>query len=343
MSEAISVAIVGFGGSGSGIHAPLLASHQRFTLDAIVTQDPTRIKEAARRYPQAVVSSRFEAAAGCDVAVVTLPPPFRGTVVERLLATGAHVVVEKPLGWELAEAERLAARGDGRVTVFHNRRWDSDFLTLQRLRADGAWSPPVRLESRIGWWMPSARAGWRNRVPGGGILTEVGTHLIDQAVRLLGPAKSVYAELDRRRAGAAAEDDVFVALRHADGSVAHLSAGPTGDAGLPRFELATDQVRITLGEPDPQQQQLAREMKQTAQNWGIPDSSTWTIVRGSDDRIGVHPERGWWPGFYDEVARWVEGGDPPISLDDAIAVSRIIEAARESARDSSVVSLTGGR
>src|SRR5439155_26815292 len=113
------------------------------------------------------------------------------------------------------------ARARGRLlTVFHNRRWDGDFLTLRRLLADGALGPVHRFESRFERWNPVPRTGWRESgdpAEAGGLLYDLGPHLIDQALQLFGPVRAVYSELDRRRAGVVAEDDAFIALTHASG------------------------------------------------------------------------------------------------------------------------------
>lgn len=340
----ISVALVGFGGSGAGIHAPLISTHARLGLDVIVTRDDTRQKHAAQRHPNTRVVEDIDQARGCAVAVVALPPAYRGDAVDVLLNLGMHVVVEKPLAWEAAEAERLVARADGRLTVFHNRRWDSDFLTLRHLQTERTWRGPARLDSRIQWWKPAVGDGWRDQIPGGGILTEVGTHLIDQAIELLGPVESVYAELERRRRGANAEDEVFLALHHENGSVSHLAAGPAGDPHLPRFQLVADHTLITIGSPDVQEAQSRQGMTPRDTNWGVPDASTWTITRGADPAKGIYPERGWWPAFYDGVVRWVEGGEPPVSAKEAMATMRVVDAARLSSQELRVVHTNeGGR
>lgn len=339
--RSLPVALVGFGGAGSGIHAPLVASHTDLDLAVVVTRDRARARAATRRFPGAAVTDRLDDARRCVVAIVALPPPYRADVVDRLLDLGLRVVVEKPLGWDLSETERLISRGGDRITVFFNRRWDSDFLTLRRLRDEGTWTSPVRLVSRMQWWMPEVRDGWRNRAPGGGVLTEVATHLIDQAVQLLGPITDVYAELDARRPGARAEDDVFLALRHDDGSLSHLAAGPLG-APRPRFGLVSPASVVTLGDGDVQHDQLRRGRTPRDADWGIPDATTWTVSRGGVDHEPVRPERGRWSGFYDEVVAWARGGRPPVSADSAIAAARVVDAARAYGRGPTALTRTEG-
>lgn len=335
------VALVGFGGSGSGIHAPLIASNARLELAVIVTKDADRRRQAAGRFPEALVTDALEAAGRCAVAVVALPVAYRGDTVERLLDRGLRVVVEKPFAADLMAAQELAALAEARLTVFHNRRWDSDFLTLRRLRSEGAWSGPIRLTSRIQRWQPSLRDGWRNRSDGGGFLREVGTHQIDQVLDLLGPATRVYAEVSSRRPGAETEDDVFIAAHHADGSISHIVSGALGDPRLPRFDLASTETLIRIGSGDPQQEQLVGGMSPAHADWGVPDTSEWWMQRGSEPAEPVVAERGWWPGFYDAVADWAGGGAVPVPAAAGVATMAVIEAARASAERAEPVWLDG--
>lgn len=308
----------------------------------IVTNSSEHTGQARQLCPDAHVTGDLDVVGDCAVAVVAIPPEYRADTVGKLLELGVRVVLEKPMAPNLDEARQLPHRD--LLTVFQNRRWDSDFLTLQRLRSEDAWTGPVRLQSRLQWWQPTVRDGWRNRPYGGGILLEVGSHLIDQAITLLGPVTAVYAELDTRRSAAIAEDDVFLALRHADGSRSHLSMGPVGNAQSPRFELTAQDTRITLEAPDRQQDQLAAGMTPGADGWGMPDDSGWFIQRRSGPPLPVRGERGRWQAFYDGVVNWVaDGGDPPVGAAEGIATMHVIDAARRSSAESRVVALGEGR
>ncbi|GAA4718778.1 Gfo/Idh/MocA family oxidoreductase [Phytohabitans rumicis] len=339
MSEhPLPVALIGFGGAGAGLHAPLVGAHSAFALSVVVTRNQERQRAAKARFPAAQVGSDLTAAKGCAVAVVAVPPASRARIVDQLHDLGTHVVVDKPMATDLREAEQLL--GHAPLAIFHNRRWDSDFLTLRRLQGEGAWAGPARLESRLQWWQPTVRDSWRNHPTGGGILLEVGPHLIDQAITLLGPVVDVYAELDARRPGAIAEDDVFLALRHADGSLSHLSMGPVGDAHSPRFELTAGGTRITLGTPDRQQEQLAEGLAPGDDTWGMPDAHDWVIRTGPQPPAPVHAERGRWQAFYDAVVPWIsQDAAPPVSAQEGLATMRVIDAARRSNAERHLVPL----
>lgn len=336
-----TIALIGFGGSGAGIHAPIIAATAAVELSVIVTHDAGRTALAKAQFPEAEITDSLVAAEQCDVAVVALPVAFRGDMIDRLVARGVRVVVEKPFAADLAAAEKLATMGADLLAVFHNRRWDSDFLTLKKLQAQGVWSGPVRLTSRIQRWQPAVRDGWRNRPDGGGFLREVGTHQIDQVLDLLGPAASVYAEVSRRRSGASAEDEVFLAIKHVDGSRSHLISGALGNPDLPRFDLASERTLINIGTGDPQQDQLAAGLNPHDDGWGVADTSQWWVKEDASVARPLDAERGWWPGYYEAVAEWAHGGAAPVTAADGVATMAVIEAARQAAEQGTLVDLDG--
>src|SRR3954468_18237207 len=218
------VALAGFGLAGAVLHAPLIAATPGLEIVAAVTRDPERRATLAARPPPAArhpqaraVDDLAEVLGEVDLVVVVSPNRFHVALAEAALDAGCHVVGDKPIPVDAAQARALAQRAQdaGRLLVpFHNRRWDDDFLTLRRVALAGALGRILRLESRFDRWRPAPKEGaWREAgdpADGGGLLLDLGTHLADQAVQLLGPVTTVYAELDTRRPGAAVEDDVFV-------------------------------------------------------------------------------------------------------------------------------------
>src|SRR4051812_22573551 len=209
------VALAGFGLAGAVLHAPLIGATPGLEIVAAVTRDPERRATLAARHPQArAVDDLAEVLGEVDLVVVVSPNRFHVALAEAALDAGCHVVVDKPIAVDAAQARALAQRAQdaGRLLVpFHNRRWDDDFLTLRRVALAGALGRILRLESRFDRWRPAPKQGaWREAgdpADGGGLLLDLGTHLADQAVQLLGPVTTVYAELDTRRPGAAVEDD----------------------------------------------------------------------------------------------------------------------------------------
>jgi predicted dehydrogenase len=245
------------------------------------------------------------------------------------------VVVDKPLALSAAEGRALVEQAGGRLTVFQNRRWDSDQLTLRRLLDSGSLGDVTRHESRFERWRPEPRTGaWREtRTPeeGGGVLLDLGAHLIDEALRLYGPATHVYAEIDSRRGGAA-DDDAFLALRHESGTVSHLRASAVTAAPGPRLRVLGSAGAFVVDEVDGQEDALRDGLRPGRDEpWGVEPPARWgRLVRG-DEEEPVPSEPGAWPAFYSGVERWLRcGGEPPVDPADAVRVLEVVEAARGS-------------
>jgi predicted dehydrogenase len=268
--------------------------------------------------------------------VVATPNHTHAPLAREALGRGTAVVVDKPLALSADEARSLVADAGGRLTVFQNRRWDSDQLTLRRLLRDGALGEVMRHESRFERWRPEPRPGaWREtRSPdeGGGVLLDLGAHLIDEALQLYGPATHVYAEVESRRGGAA-DDDAFVAVTHASGAVSHLRASAVTAAPGPRLRVLGSAAAFVVDEVDGQEDALRSGLRPRAgEPWGVVPEERWgRLVRG-DEQEPVPSEPGAWPAFYEGVERWLRsGGEPPVDPADAVGVLEVVEAARRSA------------
>ncbi|WP_445149368.1 Gfo/Idh/MocA family protein [Baekduia sp. Peel2402] len=346
----LHVIVAGYGLAGRTFHAPLVAATDGLQLSAVVTNNAERRQELAADHPQArAVGKLDEALDGADLVVVASPNRFHVELARQAIAAGKHVVVDKPLAVTAAEARALdaEAREAGVVlSVFHNRRWDDDFLTLRREVAAGALGDIITLESRFDRWRPQIKQGaWRelsDPADGGGLLLDLGSHLADQAIQLLGTPTHVYAELRTTRPDAQVEDEVFITLEHAGGVRSHLHAGVHAADGPPRFRaLGTSAAFVSRG-LDPQEGQL-RERLDPGQDpsfgWRPEDAAGAT--RYADDAEPLTMERGAWPAFYAGVRDAIRGdaARPPVTAAEAITVLDVLEAARESARAGSVVAL----
>ena len=195
--------------------------------------------------------------------VVATPNASHVPIALAGLERGLAVVVDKPLAATAAGAAQLLRAG-GRLTVFHNRRWDGDFLTVRRLLRERALGDVVRFESRYERFRPQVDASrWREQpdpATGGGLLLDLGPHLVDQAVQLFGPPVAVYAELHRRRPGAQVEDDVFIALEHAAAVRSHLWMSTTAPLHGPRMRVSGLHGGFACDGLDPQERQLGAGM-----------------------------------------------------------------------------------
>ena len=341
--------LAGYGLAGEVFHAPLIAAAPGLRLSTIVTRDPQRAERARAACPDVEIAEAAETAfPGHDLLVVATVNRVHVALADAALRAGLHVVVDKPLAVTAAEAADLAALArchDRLLVPFHNRRWDAEFLTLRRVLAEGEIGELVRLESRFCRWRPEPRAGaWRESADpadGGGLLLDLGTHLVDQCVALLGAPVSVYAEVDRRRAGGGPDDDVFIALGYHGGVRAHLWASAIAADPGPRLRALGTRGAYVNPHLDGQEDAL-RDGRRPGDGrpWGAEPESRWgEIVRG-EERTPRPSEPGAWPEFYAGVAAAVrEGAPPPVDAVDAVTVLRILEAARTSAAQSEIVRL----
>ena len=334
----LRVAILGYGLAGSVFHAPLVAATPGLAVASITSSNPERQERIARDHPGARVAGSpdevFEHAAEHDLVVVATPNSSHAPLAHRAIELGLAVVVDKPLALGAAEGRALveaAARAGVMLTAFQNRRWDSDFLTLRRLIADGALGEVTRFESRFERWRPESRDdAWREVTTaedGGGVLLDLGSHLIDQATQLFGPVAQVHGEVDARRGGVA-DDDAFVALEHRSGVHSHLWASSVAAAPGPRMRVLGTRGAFVIDALDTQEDAL-RDGRRPGPGWGEEPEERWGRLHRGEASEPVPSERGDWPAFYAGVERALrEGGPPPVDPRDAVATLELIEAAR---------------
>jgi scyllo-inositol 2-dehydrogenase (NADP+) len=341
-SADVRVALIGYGLGGAAFHAPLIACTPRMRLATIVTSNPGRRSQAAREHPQAnivdSVQAVWDSAQDHDVVVVTTSNDSHVSLAMAALAAGLPVVVDKPFAVHVAEARQLiddARRRNLMITVYHNRRWDSELLTVKRLLAEQAFGDVLRFESRLERWRPEPKGGWRERgAPefAGGLLFDLGTHLIDQALHLFGPVTHVYAELDRRRSGMQVDDDTFIALTHASGVRSHLSATSLSAQPIARMRVLGTRAAYVKLHGDVQEAALRSGARPDRPGWGEEPQEHWGLLGVGDAAVPVRSEPGAYQQFYaGVVAALRDGAPPPVDPEDAVAGLEIIEAARSQA------------
>jgi predicted dehydrogenase len=350
MPSPVRVALVGYGLAGSAFHAPFIATTPGLRLAAIVTGNDERRARALRDHPGvSLFDSADEIWAKADeFDLVVVAAPNRAHVPLGLaaLAAGLAVVVDKPLAPSAAEGRRLvdAARERGlMLTVFQNRRWDGDFLTVRRLLAENALGRVLRFESRFERWRPEVAGGWREQ-PGaedaGGLLFDLGSHLADQATQLFGSVQSVYAELEIRRSGAEVDDDDFVALEHGEGVRSHLWLSAVAAQAGPRFRLLGDRGAYVKHGLDVQEEALRAGRLPNEPGWGEEPRERWGRLGAGEELREVPTEAGNYGAFYEAVAASLrDGAPPPVDPEEAVAVLEVLEAARTSSQERKVVQL----
>ncbi|MGW1326612.1 Gfo/Idh/MocA family protein [Streptomyces antibioticus] len=350
----LRVGLAGYGLAGSVFHAPLIAATEGLALDTVVTSHPERQEQARAEFPDVRVTADADGllarADELDLIVIASPNKTHVPLATAALKAGLPVVVDKPLAGTAAEARELAALAEERgllLSVFQNRRWDNDFLTLRRLVADGELGDVWRFESRFERWRPQPKGGWRESgdpAEIGGLLYDLGSHLVDQALVLFGPAASVYAEADVRRPGAQTDDDTFIALTHTSGVRSHLYASATTAQLGPRFRVLGSKAGFVKYGLDPQEAAL-REGGRPGPGWGTEPDELWGRLGAGESPLtgGGTPVRtlpGDYPAYYAAVAKaLIDGGPNPVPAVEAAAALDVLEAARRSARDGVVVTL----
>lgn len=324
------VLLLGYGHAGALFHAPLLAATEDFRLTGVVTGSPERQAAVRQRFPDARLYATPDEAwqDEFDVAVVATPDPTHVALARAALERSLAVVVDKPLAPTAAEARQLIALAEERklpLTVFQNRRWDGDFQTLKRLIYDeGALGDRIfRFESRFERWRPEgARPGWKSE-GGGGVLFDLGSHLIDQAIVLFGPPERVYAEVLDRGPRSGGNDDAFVALYHADGVVSHLWMSTKAAHQGPRFRVLGSRAGYVKYGLDPQEAQAGQGLTSRDPGWGVEPEAAW----GELDGRKVPSERGSYQSFYSELAAALRGQRRlPVDPRDAVRVLEILES-----------------
>jgi predicted dehydrogenase len=339
-------ALIGYGLGGSAFHAPFVSTTQGMDLSAVVTGNPERAAEIRKRYPNTEILPSVEAVwkGDYDLAVVTTPNRFHHAHARAALEHGLHVVVDKPFSGTAAEAEDLVtlAASRGKVLVpFHNRRWDGDFRTAQRLVREGVLGDVHRFESRFERWRPELKDTWKESgdpADLGSIIFDLGTHLIDQAIALFGRPRAVYAEIAALRGGA--DDDAYLSLTHENGVRSHLWAGAlVADLG-PRFRVLGNKAAYVKWGMDPQEELLKAGAVPGGEGWGEEAESAWGVLRAGVEEEPVKTDAGAYQDFYAGVVNAITSGEaPPVNSWDAVAGLEVIEAATRSVKSGQVVSL----
>ncbi|HET9059522.1 MAG TPA: Gfo/Idh/MocA family oxidoreductase [Acidimicrobiales bacterium] len=349
------VALLGYGVAGRVFHAPLIAADPHLELAAVVTTDPARRDQSANEHPGARVldgpEAVWERAADFDLCIVATPNRTHKALALASLGAGLATVVDKPVTGTAAEAMELAELAKARgllFSVYQNRRWDGDFLTVCRLLDEGRLGDVWRYESRFERWRPEPSKRWResgNPEDLGGVLYDLGSHLVDQAIVVLGPVRSVFAEVLVRRPGAGADDDSFLALEHTNGARSHLWASATAAQLGPRFRVLGSRAGYVKFGMDPQEDAL-KAGSRPGPGWGKEPQEAWgwlgsgvPMLGGVGARVPTAP--GDYPAFYRGIVAALRGeAPPPVTGEEAAGVIRVLEAAKLSAQEGRTVYLS---
>ena len=330
MTSPLRVALVGYGFAGRVFHAPLIAGVEGMQLSSIVS---SRTGAVHADWPEVTVHpdmSGVLADPAIDLVVLATPNTLHASQAHAALDAAKHVVVDKPFTVTVPEAEAVVAHAEraGRVvSVFQNRRWDADFLTLRRLIAEGALGEVTYFESRFDRFRPVVRDRWRERAgPGAGLWFDLGPHLVDQALQLFGPPSDVVADHAIQRAGAETDDYFHVVLRYARLRVV-LHASTLVAANDLRFAVHGTRGSYVKHGVDSQEDALKAGTRPGGEGWGRDASpGVLTLADGARmHRREVAGEPGDYRRYYEAVGDAIAGrGVNPVPASEALAVMRII-------------------
>lgn len=338
MANVVRWAVAGWGVGGRVFHAPLIRSTTGLDLVSVVSTNPERAERARAEGLQVAPDLRALRDAGVAGVTITTPAGTHADLAVEALELGLHVVVDKPFATTRDDAARIvAAQTDTVLTVYQNRRWDGDYLSIAKLVADGEIGRVDRFESRIERFRPDLPRWMRDSdsVGGGGVLVDLGPHLIDQAVHLLGPAREVFADLSVLGDDRVSEDDAVVMLRHESGARSTIVASLHAAAEGSRFRISGDRAGARIEGFDRQEAQLfaGGSPASLGDEWGVDDATRTVHVETPDGSEERPLERGRWDTFYPAVAAAItRGAHVPVAAADAVHVSTIFDAARESSR-----------
>ncbi len=338
MSTPLRVGIIGFGLAGRVFHAPFIATNPDFELALVATSSSERAAEARAQHPDAEIVASPDDLLGRagELDLIVLASPAHVHLEQGLaaFAAGASVVVDKPFAPSVDAAEQLiaAAESAGRVlAVFQNRRWDGDFRTIRRLVDEGALGTVFRFESTFERWGGPTRQRWQDTTTieqGAGITFDLGSHLVDQALQLFGPATLARAELRIVRDGGVSDDDAVLILEHDGGVVSHLIVSRVAGQTGPRFRVLGSEGAYCVDGLDNQEPFLKEQRWPGSEGFGVTPEHEWGLIGVGDELRAVPTEAGDYPAFYAAVAASIRTGSPfPVDPRDALAVVRILEEA----------------
>jgi scyllo-inositol 2-dehydrogenase (NADP+) len=339
MNRFIHTGLIGFGLSGKVFHAPFIHSHPHFHLSAVVERNHQLSKEI---YPYVSVVGDYTALLKDDsieLVVIATPNIYHYPMARACLLAGKHVVIEKPFtpSSEVADDLTSLAEKTGRkIFVYQNRRWDGDFLTIKKLIEENTLGDISYYEAHFDRYSPELKPNaWRDEnIPGGGILFDLGSHLIDQALCLFGLPETIHAEIKTERPESQVDDSFDLEMNYPDKNIV-LKAGMMVKKIGPRFIVEGSEGTFTKFGVDPQEAALKSGEMPILDNWGQEKSEYFGKLKLNNTTDGclktIPTEQGRYMGFYDNVCEVLVKNKPmSVRPEDARDVIFIIEKAFES-------------
>lgn len=345
--DTIKVGILGYGLSGSVFHGPLLDVLDEYQISKIMT---SRTEEVKRDFPDAEVVHELEEITNdpaIELVIVTTPSGLHYEHTMACIQAGKHVVMEKPMTATAEEGETLKRAADEKgvlLSVYHNRRWDNDFLTIKKLISEGSLEDINTYQVSYDRYRPEVQARWREKEGiATGTLYDLGSHIIDQTLHLFGMPKAVTANVMAQRENAETVDYFHLTLDYGK-LQAILYGGSIVPANGPRYQIhGKDSSFIKYG-IDGQEDALRAGRKPEDDSWGADDPEFYgqlTTIRGSDKKTETIPSvNGSYLTYYRKIAESIrKSAALPVTAEEGINVIRIIEAAMKSSKEKRTIML----
>lgn len=346
MKKKIKVGIIGFGLSGKFFHTPLLQAHGGYQIDMVCSSDTGKVKSSLPEVRVTPDPCELIDHPHLDLIINAAPNSFHFSYSEAALKNGKNVVIEKPFVNSVNEGKHLIelAQRSGKVlSIFHNRRWDSDFLTVKKLIKEGKLGHIKHFESHFDRWRPTVRPDrWREQsLKGSGILYDLGTHLIDQALNIFGSPDHLTADICNQKEGSVNDDFFHIILKY--GSTRVLLQSSSFSSSTPRFQIFGDQACFTKFGLDPQEEQMKHGVSVLNSSFGIEEEKyDGQLVFPNNQKIEkIKSEKGSYLCFYDLLYKKITTGlgELPVSPQEALSVAKIIELAFQSSTEGRTIRL----
>ncbi len=339
----IGVGIVGFGFSSTTFHIPLLQTIEEYDIRAVLSSKEEVVKETL---PNANVVSTIDELvkrADVDLVVITSPNTTHFPYVKEAILKGKHVVVEKPFVVSIEEGEELislAEQYNVMLSVYHNRRFDNDFLTIKKLLGENRVGNVYAYESNFDRFRPHVRDRWREKnIPGSGILYDLGSHLIDQALSIFGKPDAISADVIKQRPGAEVDDYFHIVLHYGVKRVILRSSSYVKKAG-PHFIVHGEKGSIVKYGMDSQEEQLKNGMKPGDNGYGVDDEENFATLETEESLERIPTEVGCYDNYYKGVRDSILNGEElPVTAKEGLDVIKMIQLAIESSEKGRVISI----
>ena len=334
--EQIRTALIGYGSGGSVYNAPIIRSLPQYDVTHILTSSPGNVQAARRDFPEVVITEDLNSlllAQDIDLFVILLPNHLHFPTAKKALEAGKNVLVEKPFTVTSEQADQLinlASQKQVVLSVNHNRRWDSDFRTVKSILSEGHLGRLVDYESRFDRFRSSVKEGWKEQtqIPGSGILYDLGSHLIDQALHLFGPPQEIFADIRTQRDSAEVPDNFELLLLYPDLRVRLCSGMLVKEKGYTYSLHGTKGSFVKKG-VDVQEEALKAGLSPTDRpDWGKEPKGIWGKLNTTEEEMFFRSRRGDYRQVYIGLHQAITEGTPPaVTAEEARDVIKVVELA----------------